>query len=154
MENVIITALNGPITLERRSQLPWHSELTPELLSTEILVEPDKMSIVELRRKIKYMESQGLNTANFQLGLWTKTLQPIASLSLVFVAISFIFGPLRETTMGMRVVSGLVTGIVFKFVQDLLSPASLVFGFPPLIATATPILICLVSGYALLRRAN
>jgi lipopolysaccharide export system permease protein len=39
-------------------------------------------------------------------------------------------------------------------VQDLLSPASLVFGFPPLIATATPILICLVSGYALLRRAN
>jgi lipopolysaccharide export system permease protein len=112
------------------------------------------MSIVELRRKIKYMESQGLNTDNFQLGLWTKAFQPFASLSLVFVAISFIFGPLRETTMGMRVVSGLVTGIVFKFVQDLLSPASLVFGFPPLIATATPILICLVSGYVLLKRAN
>ena len=166
MENVIITNLDAPIspitsitsitsiTREHHSQLKWHSALTPEILSTDILVEPDKMSIVELRRKIKYMESQGLNTDNFQLGLWTKTFQPIASLSLVFVAISFIFGPLRETTMGMRVVSGLVTGIVFKFVQDLLSPASLVFGFPPLIATATPVLICLVSGYVLLRRAN
>ena len=154
MENVIVTDLNAPNTREHHSQLKWHSELTPELLSSEILVEPDKMSIVELRRKIKYMESQGLNTDNFQLGLWTKTFQPIASLSLVFVAISFIFGPLRETTMGMRVVSGLVTGIVFKFVQDLLSPASLVFGFPPLIAMATPILICLVSGYVLLKRAN
>jgi len=154
MENVIVTDLNAKNTTEHYSQLKWHSELTPELLSTEILVEPDKMSIVELRRKIRYMESQGLNTDNFQLGLWTKTLQPIASLSLVFVAISFIFGPLRETTMGMRVVSGLVTGIIFKFVQDLLSPASLVFGFPPLIATATPVLICLVAGYVLLRRAN
>ncbi len=154
MENVIVTDLNAPNTREHHSQLKWHSELTPELLSSEILVEPDKMSIVELRRKIKYMESQGLNTDKFQLGLWTKTFQPIASLSLVFVAISFIFGPLRETTMGMRVVSGLVTGIVFKFVQDLLSPASLVFGFPPLIAMATPILICLVSGYVLLKRAN
>jgi lipopolysaccharide export system permease protein len=154
MNNVIVTDLNTPNKRKQYSQLKWHSELTPELLSTEILVEPDKMSIIELRRKINYMESQGLNTDNFQLGFWTKTLQPIASLSLVFVAISFIFGPLRETTMGMRVVSGLVTGIVFKFVQDLLSPASLVFGFPPLIATATPVLICLVSGYVLLRRAS
>jgi lipopolysaccharide export system permease protein len=154
MENVIVTDLSATNKREHHPQLKWHSELTPELLSTEILVEPDRMSIVELRRKISYMESQGLNTDKFQLGFWTKTFQPIASLSLVFVAISFIFGPLRETTMGMRVVSGLVTGIVFKFVQDLLSPASLVFGFPPLIATTTPILICLVSGYVLLRRAN
>ena len=172
MENVIVTNLNAPmtsmspitstspitsispITREHHSQLKWYTELTPELLSTDILVDPDKMSIVELRRKIQYMESQGLNTDNFQLGFWTKAFQPIASLSLVFVAISFIFGPLRETTMGMRVVSGLVTGIVFKFLQDLLSPASLVFGFPPLIATATPVLICLVSGYVLLKRAN
>ena len=154
MQNVIVTDLTAPNTGEHQAQLKWYSELTPELLSTEILVEPNKMSIVGLLRKIEYMESQGLNADNFQLGLWTKTLQPIASLSLVFVAISFIFGPLRETTMGMRVVSGLVTGIVFKFVQDLLSPASLVFGFPPLLATATPILICLVSGYVLLKRAN
>ncbi|MDB9880136.1 LPS export ABC transporter permease LptG, partial [Pseudomonadales bacterium] len=75
------------------------------------------------------------------------------TLSLVFVAISFIFGPLRESTMGMRVVTGLVTGIVFKFIQDLLSPASLVFGFPPFIAVVIPIIICFSAGYFLLRRA-
>ena len=154
MKNVIVTDLDNSNRPEHLPELKWQSRLTPELISTEILVEPDKMSINELRRKISYMESQGLNTDKFQLGFWTKTFQPIASLSLVFLAISFIFGPLRETTMGRRVVSGLVTGIVFKFVQDLLSPASLVFGFPPFIATATPILICLVSGYVLLRRAN
>ncbi|MGV0034178.1 MAG: LPS export ABC transporter permease LptG [Candidatus Azotimanducaceae bacterium WSBS_2022_MAG_OTU7] len=154
MENVIVTQLGTSNKREHHRQLKWQSELTPDLLSTEILVEPDRMSINELRKKISYMESQGLNTDKFQLGFWTKAFQPIASLSLVFVAISFIFGPLRETTMGMRVVSGLLTGIVFKLVQDLLSPASLVFGFTPLIATTTPILICLVSGYLLLKRAN
>jgi len=154
MENVIVTDLDAANKREHHQQLKWYSQLTPELLSTEILVEPGKMSIAELRRKISYLESQGLSTDKFRLGFWTKTLQPMASLVLVFVAISFIFGPLRETTMGMRVVSGLVTGIVFKFIQDLLSPASLVFGFPPLIATTIPILICLVSGYVLLKRAN
>ena len=70
------------------------------------------------------------------------------------MAVAFIFGPLRETTMGMRIVTGLVIGVLFKFVQDLLSPASLVFGFPPLAATLVPIVICLGLGYHLIRRAN
>ncbi|MDA0978852.1 MAG: LPS export ABC transporter permease LptG [Proteobacteria bacterium] len=136
------------------SELRWNTRLTPQVLKTEILVEPAKMSILELRRKIDYMARQGLNTGKFELGFWTKLFQPLASLSLVFVAISFIFGPLRESTMGMRVVSGLGTGILFKFIQDLLSPASLVFGFSPIIATLIPILICIALGAWLLRRAH
>jgi lipopolysaccharide export system permease protein len=54
----------------------------------------------------------------------------------------------------MRVVTGLVIGILFKFVQDLLSPASMVFGFAPIIAVLIPILLCFIFGYVLLRRAN
>ena len=100
------------------------------------------------------MRSQGLNSGKFELGFWSKLFQPVASLSLVFVAISFIFGPLRETTMGMRVVSGLIVGILFKFMQDLLSPASLVYGFPPVVATLVPIAVCLGAGYYLLKRAS
>ena len=155
LENVIATQLiGGTSQQESIGQLKWQTTLTPDILNTEILVEPDKMSVLELNRKIHYMEAQGLNADKFELGFWSKLLQPIASLSLVFVAISFIFGPLRETTMGMRVVSGLVVGILFKFAQDLLSPASLVFGFPPLLATLVPIGVCLLVGYQLLRRAN
>jgi lipopolysaccharide export system permease protein len=56
--------------------------------------------------------------------------------------------------MGMRVVTGLVTGIVFKFFQDLLSPASLVFGFSPMVAVLIPIVLCFGAGYFLLRRAG
>lgn len=154
LKNVISTYPTAAKSVERFKTLDWDTGLTPQILKTEILVEPDKMSVMELRRKIDYMQDQGLNTGRFELGFWTKAFQPIATLSLVLVAISFIFGPLRETTMGMRVVSGLVVGILFKFVQGLLSPASLVFGFPPLLATLIPISICLGAGYLLLRRAN
>jgi lipopolysaccharide export system permease protein len=154
LHNVVETNLKEGRQQEHHDMLEWSTELTPQILNTEILVEPDRMSILELNRKIKHMQAQGLNTGKFELGFWLKLFQPVASLSLVFIAISFIFGPLRETTMGMRVVSGLVIGIVFKFVQDLLSPASLVFGFSPLIATLIPILACLIIGAYLLRRAN
>jgi lipopolysaccharide export system permease protein len=112
------------------------------------------MSIGELNDNIEYMREQGLNSGKFELGFWKKVLQPLSTIGLVFVAISFIFGPLRESTMGMRVIMGLVIGILFKFVQDLLSPASMVFGFSPIIAIIIPIAICFIVGYPLMRRAS
>lgn len=156
MEGVKLTDFDGARATSETSlpSLRWDSGLEPDLLSAEQLVQPDKMSIGELNNKISYMQAQGLNSSKFELGYWRKVLQPLGTLSLVFVAISFIFGPLREATMGMRVVTGLVIGIVFKFVQDLLAPASIVFGFSPVIAILLPIVLCLIAGYFLLRRAG
>jgi lipopolysaccharide export system permease protein len=39
-------------------------------------------------------------------------------------------------------------------VQDLLGPASLVFGFAPLVAVLVPAVVCAVIGLWLLRRAG
>jgi lipopolysaccharide export system permease protein len=156
MEGVTLTEFDGfrEIRTSERTSLRWDTGLEPELLNAEQLVQPDLMSMSELSNKISYMQAQGLSSAKFELGYWQKAFQPLATLALVLVAISFIFGPLRESTMGMRIVSGLVIGIVFKFVQDLLSPASIVFGFSPIIAVTLPIVVCFVAGYFLLRRAG
>jgi lipopolysaccharide export system permease protein len=131
----------------------WKTDLTPSFLSTELLVAPDKLSVRQLSAKIDYMRRQGLASEVYELGFWRRVLQPLAVMGLVLVAISFVFGPLREASMGTRVVMGLVIGILFKFIQDLLAPASLVFGFSSLIATLIPILMCFVFGFVLLRRA-
>lgn len=155
MEDVVVTDIYPDHTeTHHMASMRWNTRLEPDLLNTESLVQPDKMSIRELRKKINYMHNQGLNPGKFEIGYWKKLLQPLATVGLVFIAISFIFGPLRESTMGMRVVAGLIIGILFKFVQDLLSPASLVFGFPPLVAILIPILGCFAIGYFLLRRAS
>ena len=74
--------------------------------------------------------------------------------ALTSLGISFIFGPLRESAMGTRIVTGVIIGFAFTFVQKLLSPASLVYGFSPIIATLGPIVVCFVVGYFLFRRAR
>ncbi|MEX2488908.1 MAG: LPS export ABC transporter permease LptG [Pseudomonadales bacterium] len=155
LENVIATDLGEERTeVSEFTSLRWDTVLSPGVLSTEILVEPDMMSISELRAKIEYMRKQGLKSDDFELGYWGKVLQPLATIGLVFVAISFVFGPLREASMGTRVLTGLLIGIVFKFAQNLLSPASIVYGFNPLIAILAPIALCFAVGYWLLRRAG
>ena len=75
-------------------------------------------------------------------------------MSLVLIAISFIFGPLREVTMGQRIFTGVVFGVVFRLVQSLLGPSSVVFGFAPIIAVAIPILLCGLLGLYLLNRTR
>lgn len=155
LEDVTVTDFSGDrVTSSHLTSLRWDSSITPKLLSAEILVQPDKMSIGELSDKIAYLKEQGLNSGKYELGFWGKVFQPLATIGLVLVGISVVLGPLRSTTMGMRVVTGLIIGILFRFVETLLSPASLVFGFSPIIATLLPIALCFSVGIYLFRRVG
>ena len=79
---------------------------------------------------------------------------PLGTAVMVLVAISFIFGPLRSVTMGFRVFTGLLVGLLFKYMQDFLGPMSLVYGFNPMLAVLVPIAVSAVAGGILMRRAG
>jgi len=132
---------------------PWQTQLSPQLLNILVL-EADALSIQNLYSYANYLAEQGLNSAEYWLAFWKKLLQPLVTASLVLIAVSFVFGPLREVTMGYRIFTGVIVGIVFRTVQDLLGPASLVFGFSPLLAVSVPMCACLLLGLWMLRKAN
>ncbi len=134
-------------------KLEWSTSLSPRLLSLVIL-EPDDLSVSGLWSYAKYLKAQGQSAGDYLLAFWSKLLQPLGTASLVLVAISFVFGPLREVTMGYRIFIGVLVGIVFRTSQDMLGPSSLVFGFQPLFAILLPILICAGTGLILLRRSG
>ena len=137
----------------RYDSLEWDIRLNPEVLGV-LVVKPETLSIAGLYTYSRYLLNQDLNATPYLMAFWKKVLTPVATAVLVLVAISFIFGPLRSVTMGFRVFTGIIVGLLFKYMQDLLGPSSLVFGFNPIFATLVPILICLVLGVFLLRRAS
>jgi lipopolysaccharide export system permease protein len=154
MEEVVKTGFRSwETTRTRHATLRWDTGITPELLRL-VVVEPGQLPLDDLYRYGRYLQQQGLDADDYKLALWRKLLQPAAIGSLVLVAISFIFGPLREGTMGFRIFAGVIVGIVFRTSQDLLGPASMVFGFQPMYAALVPILICFFAGVLLLRRAR
>jgi len=154
LEDVVQTRFSSwQTTVENHVRLRWETGITPQLLSV-VLVEPGQLSLGDLYRHSRYLQQQGLESEDYQLALWRKLLQPAAIGGLVLVAISFIFGPLREGNMGLRIFAGVVTGIAFRTAQDLLGPASLVFGFHPLYAALAPILVCLGAGAFTLARVR
>ena len=133
--------------------LDWETELSPDVLSV-IVIKPDNLSISGLYTYSSYLLEQELNANVYLMSFWKKVLRPLTTAVLVLVAISFVFGPLRSVTMGFRVFTGIVVGLLFKYMQDLLGPSSLVFGFDPILATLTPIVVSLALGLYLLRRAG
>jgi len=147
------TAIAAPASIRRHVSRVWHTQLSPPLLNVLVL-EPDTLAIGNLYAYTQYLEQQNIDSGRYRLSFWSKLLQPVATLSLVLIAISFIFGPLREVTMGYRVFTGVIVGVVFQMSQNLLGPASLVYGFPPLVAVLLPITACLLLGIFLLQRVR
>ncbi len=130
----------------------WHTELTTTLLKV-VVVKPDDLSIEGLMTYVDYLRDQGLESGEYDLAFWKKVLQPLSIFVLVLIGMSFVFGPLRSVSMGLRLFTGVVTGVVFMILQNLMGPASLVFGFSPLVAVMLPIVVCFGIGVVLLRRA-
>lgn len=131
----------------------WQTDLTPDLLSLVVL-EPSSLPIYSLVKYTYYLKDQGLDSKLFELAMWRKMFQPLSTAALVLVGLSFIFGPLRSVTMGLRIFSGVITGLIFQLAQDMLGPASLVYGFKPIWASLIPLLTCFGIGAILLWRAG
>ncbi len=151
-ENIVETVITESVIEQHSYQTrPWNIQLSPALLSV-LVQQPEDLSISKLYFYIAYLEQQDIDNSAYKLSFWNKILQPLAIISLVVISISFIFGPLREVTMGYRIFSGVVVGIVFQLTQKLLGPTSLVYGFAPLVAVLIPILFCFGLGFFLLLR--
>ncbi|GGY69054.1 LPS export ABC transporter permease LptG [Cellvibrio zantedeschiae] len=153
-EDVAITHLEADSTrIENTASRRWDTQLTPDLLNVLVL-DPDNLSIRNLYYYNNYLRDQHIENNDYSLAFWKKALEPLATASLVLIAISFIFGPLRSVTMGQRVFTGVIVGLAFLIAQRLFGPSSLVFGFSPAFAVLCPILICIGIGLFLLRKAR
>lgn len=136
-----------------KDSVPWAGVANLRSLTARALLEPRELSLADLGLQISYMDRERLDARRYRLAWWGKVLEPAATLSLALLAVGFVVGPLRETSMGMRIAAGTVVGLLFKYLQDLLAPASLVFHLPPWLAASIPIALCLGAGVVLLRRA-
>ena len=144
---------NQEVIQQGQKTMLWPVSLKPNLLSI-LSMDPQHLAIDDLVQYSAYLNQSGLEAAPYELAFWKKILQPLATLALVFVAISFVFGSTRSVTLGQRVLVGVLVGLAFNYAQEVLGPASSVFGFTPLLAYLIPILACVAGGAWLLRKAG
>lgn len=139
------------VSVQRYNRQQWDTELNPEFLNDLVLPE-ESLSIGRLYRYAKERDQQGLESRELWLSFWTKLLQPLVMIALALVGMSFIFGSLREATMGSRITVAVLVGILFTITQEFLASSSLVFNFSPLLAVLVPIGLCMLLGVFMLKK--
>lgn len=155
LQGLHITSLgeDGSARVETLPERRWESQLTPEFLGL-VTLDAENLSLTNLYRYAHYMKAQGLDAGAYLLQFWKKALAPLATLSMVLIACSFIFGPLRSVTMGLRIMAGIMAGLTFRYGQDFLGYASLVYDFSPVFAAGLPVALCLLIGGVAISRVK
>ena len=145
--------LHDKIVTNTFVQQAWPITLSTELVA-KLGMEPKYLAASDLHEYVTYLRAAGINADLFNIAFWKKALQPLFAFSLVLVAMSFVFGSQRAVPMGQRVLFGVLAGLGFNYAQDILGPASSIFGFAPMLAYLLPIILCLLVAWRLFKRVN
>jgi lipopolysaccharide export system permease protein len=119
-----------------------------------VTLDPEDLSPSQLVSFMGYMREYSQVPKTYELAFWQKVSSPLGLITLVLLACSFIFGPLRQQSMGFRLVIALFTGLGFFYLQDFLGYASLVYAPSPAWFVLIPILLMFGVGSYLLYRAR
>ena len=135
------------------SQHPLPLALQPKYVHI-VTVDPEDLAFGQLLSFMSYMHEYSQIPKKYELAFWKKVASPFVLIALVVVACSFIFGPLRQQSMGFRLVIALFTGLGFYYVQDFLGYASLIYSPSSAWFVFLPIIILLSVGTYLLHKVR
>jgi len=132
-----------------------HLESTLNLgLLSIIVVPPEFLPVWNLLAYIQYLEENLQATEQYQMAFWMKVMMPISSAVMVFLAVPFIFGPLRSSPVGGRILAGALVGVGFHLFNQSFQHIGLVFGIIPWLSAAIPTLIFAFLGWYFMRRIH
>ena len=124
----------------------WRSQLNPGLLNV-VVVPPEFLPVWSLVEYIRYLKINHQSVGQYQMAFWMKVMMPLSSAVMVFLAVPFVFGPLRATPIGARILVGALVGIGFHLFNQSFQHIGLVFGVLPWLAASLPTLLFAAVGY-------
>jgi lipopolysaccharide export system permease protein len=137
--------------IEHLDELRWESRMSPELLDV-IAIKPGSMSISGLWHYVKYLKDNNLSTGRYEIDLWTKIILPVATCVMVFAALPFVFGPLRSVGVGQRMLVGILVGLGFYLLNQIVGYLGLVYGLNPVACAVVPTMLLLAGSLYMMRR--
>lgn len=133
--------------------MPWTTNITPDKLSI-VAFDPESLSASGLYQYSHYLKSSGQDSKYYDLLFWKKLVKPISVAVMMLLALSFIFGPLRSVSMGIRVITGITFGFIFYIADNLFAQISIVIGIYPIVGSLLTSLVFLIISFILLRNKN
>ena len=153
MENIKTSQINpNRIIVTKKKSAVWPLAIKPSVLAM-VRIKPRELSLIQLFSYIKIQEGNATAAGRFVLSFWQRLFQPLATLIMVLLGVPMVFGSLRESSPGMRLIFGISLGFVYYFLNLFLGPLSLVWRIEPWVVALIPTVLFSLLAFILLRRA-
>jgi lipopolysaccharide export system permease protein len=104
---------------------------------------PERMSIAELWRVVRYLKSNQQASERYELAFWKKIAAPASAIAMLLMALPFAYLQPRNGALGARILAGVLIGVVFHLTGSLLGNIALIRQWPAPLITMIPTILLL-----------
>lgn len=131
---------NNLFIVNHKKEMKWKTLLDLDTVKI-VAVRPELLSIWKLNGYIDYLKNNDLEYTKYELVYWTKLFGPLTILAMVLLSIPFVFGSVRNISIGKQILLGFLVGITFYIVSRLIGQMGLVYGVPAILSALLPNLL-------------
>ncbi|MFK5912793.1 MAG: LPS export ABC transporter permease LptG [Woeseiaceae bacterium] len=145
--------LDDKVEVKHTKEMLWQTLLDLDMVKI-VAIRPDLLSVWKLTSYMEYLKNNDLDYGRYELVYWTKIFSPLTILSMVLLAIPFVFGSTRQISLGRQILLGFFVGISFYLVSRLSGQMGLVYGVPAILSALLPNLLVIslaIWGYRRIR---
>ena len=117
-----------------------------------MVVKPDQMSIFQLKKYIKYLNNNSMESKNYELAYWSKFTIPLSCLVMFLLTTPFVHSNIRSASFGQRIFIGILVGITLFLFNQTINKLSLILDIPPVVGSFLPIFILLGLSFYIIYR--
>jgi len=123
-------------------------------LINDLKKDPYELSSWDLYKQIHFLNSNNLSASAFKVELYKRIIKPVTLIAMLLFSMLFIFGSLRDASLGKKIFLGVVISLFFELSSRIGSVISLKFDYSPLLSTSAPTIAVLIVALILLRRKS
>jgi len=139
------------VTAQYRQKVTGAQLVDPQLARL-LAQRADAFSLPALMRYIDGLQRGGMRVDHYRLEFWQRLAAPLSVLAMLLLSVGMVLGPLGRQGVGLRVLVGVLLGLLFKLGSETAAHAGLVYGSPAWAAALLPSLLVFAAAVVLVRR--
>jgi lipopolysaccharide export system permease protein len=117
--------------------------------------EPKDLTTFTILKQINFLTDNKLRAEVFEVELYKRLAKPFILISMILLAMLFIFGSTRDVTLGRKIFFGVALGLLFELFTRIGGALALSFDFSPILSSFLPaILIMLIAVIVLINKST
>ena len=118
----------------------WPTSVTAEMVAAAVL-KPERMGTIDLFQYMQHLSSNNQSAQKYEIQFWKKVFYPLSCLVMVVLALPFAYFHFRSGGIATYVFGGVMAGISFVLLNNVLSDLGTLQGWQPWFTAALPGLI-------------